>query len=120
MLAARYEQKFCSVKAFQHTRSAKMDSAARAQKIHQSIRHSITVMCDVLLVLGNSMARIISILQYIAVVMHHTCPISTGRKVFLALSAATGWSPRNDSWSDSFSRNGPVHSTQWMVERLLQ
>ena len=31
MLAARYEQKFCSVKAFQHTRSAKMDSAARAQ-----------------------------------------------------------------------------------------
>ena len=37
-----------------------------------------------------------------------------------ALSATTGWSPRNDSWSDSFSRNGPVHSTQWMVERLLQ
>ena len=31
MLAARYEQTFCSVKAFQHTRSAKMDSAARAQ-----------------------------------------------------------------------------------------
>ena len=120
MLDANHEQIFCSVKALQHTRSAEVDSAARAKKIHRSIRHSITITCDVLPVSGNPRARIISIPPYIAVLMHHTYPMSTGRKVFLALSAPTGWSPRNESWSDSCSRNGPVRPTQWIVKQLLQ
>ena len=61
----------------------------------------MTVTCDVLPVSGNPAARIISIAPHVAVVLHHTCPTtSTGRKVFLALTAATGRSPKTGCLSN--------------------
>ena len=106
MCAATHTQNFCSTKTLQHTRLAKVDSAPRAQH-NQQASHYSHVRCFSRLGQSHGKHYFNTAICCGDFASHMSINVNR-REVFLALSAATGNSPRSELWSGSSTRNSPA------------